>query len=273
MKKFIIVLILMVAPGISTASQDIDKAELIGGLLQEFGIASLLKEMPEIIADGLVQRRKEKGDLTPEQYKQVSQILSDEFNPNEMSKRVIDILSQDFDATLFSSVKQVISSPKAKEMLKLKQGAATPQAFTEIKEIAKEHAKNPVDKDKLELLKQLDDVSAETEFFVAVQALAVNAILQAMDGLKHKAPAEKEGKEGQYLNAIYQDLLRPSQYTTMMTFLYTFKDKTNEDMVEYIQIYRMRNVQWFLRKSMDALTAAARQTSKDAETKIAGLKL
>ena len=106
-----------------------------------------------------------------------------------------------------------------------------------------------------------------------MQALAVNAILQAMDGLKHKAPAEKEGKEGQYLNAIYQDLLRPSQYTTMMTFLYTFKDKTNEDKVEYIQIYRMRNVQWFLRKSMDALTAAARQTSKDAETKIAGLKL
>jgi hypothetical protein len=247
----------------AVANAGVNDEPLVRKLLDDFSISTMIEEIPQIIQDGLEQRRRETGD----QFIKIRSIFNKLFSAENIHAKVVEALNHKFNETHYKSVEKVLTTPEAKTLINIKQKSTTPEALKAIRELAQQHEDFPLSEHRLDLLQKFDEASAETEFFIATQALSVNAILQAMNVVKGTPATHHEDKD-KLLQVMYEQFQRPSKFTTMMTFRYIFRDSTDEEVERYIGIYRTRSVRWFLGETMQALKSVMLELTDEAVARL-----
>lgn len=251
-----------------------DGQKNIRELLTKFGITALVADIPITIKNGLLQKEEEKGIKKKVALEKVSKIV----NENYSSEIILDSilarlmkteLSTEFQNARYDSIQKLLTSESALKLVALKEKSRSTEAAEEIKKIALQHEDNPMEKARLQLLESFDNAAADTEFSIAAQALSIEAILKITNTTEVAESKKPQNESNQdVLSSTYELLLRPSKYTTMMTLQYTFKPVSDDELKQYILIYRQKQVQWLLQNVMVALSGTMQDATNKAIQKI-----
>jgi len=254
-------------------SAEIDQKS-INLLLAKLGVVALIDGIPDILKHGLVQKQQEQGIAKSQYRDNVTKIVNAYFSKekllNDVSARLMKTkLSPQFQNARYQSVLKLLTSNISVKLLALKDDARTSEAASEIQKLAALHDRTPLPKQRLLLLESYDNAAADTEFFVATQALSIDAILKithAFRVINNKKVLPEKNQN--VLSSTYQLLLRPSRYTTMMTLQYMFKQSSEQDIKQYILIYRQKQLQWLLQNTMLALSDVMQTATQQALDRI-----
>jgi hypothetical protein len=219
-------------------------------VMRELGMFEVVRDIPQMLADGLAQQRREAGESETEQAARTAleKSLNARFNERELMERVRAQLIKRYDASRYSTLQRLLQSPIARKALSLKKDALSESATEEIRKLARNYSEKDHDKERLALLRQLDDASGDTEFFVAAQALAIYALAR----VKQPGSDASLAVDGM-LQQTYEQLIRPSRFTTTMTYLHAYRAQSVDEIGQFVDLYSFADVQWFLAGFMDAL--------------------
>ncbi len=251
-----------------------DGQKNIRELLTKFGMTALVAAIPITIKNGLLQQEQEKGIKKKVALEKVSKIV----NENYSSEIILDSilarlmkteLSTEFQSARYDSIQKLLNSESALKLVALKEKSRSAKAVEEIKKIALQHEDNPMKEARLQLLESFDNAAAETEFSIAAQALSIEAILKITNAAEAAESKKSQNESNQdVLSSTYELLLRPSKYTTMMTLRHTFEPVSDEELKQYILIYRQKQVQWLLQNVMVALSDTMQDATNKAIQKV-----
>lgn len=245
------------------------KADLaINALLRDLAIYDLMRDIPQTISDGLVQRQSEISGIPADQQERLTMVARDIFSEAELAKRVRAALRKDFNESRYATLQRLSQSPVGKRVTELKRAAYTPQATEAIRKLAKEHDAKTRDPQRMSLYSQLDDASADTEFFIAAQALAIQSLIRLVKAADGSGQLMDQERTDQMMRATYEQLLKPSRFTTTMTYIHAFQELSPDDLQQLLQFYRFGDVQWFLGKVMTAMVDSMEQASAEAEKQL-----
>lgn len=235
----------------------------IHAVLRDLGVYELIRDVPQTINDGLEQRRREQVDRSASDWERISAVARTEFSEAAIARRIRAQLQLTYDDARYAVLQRLLQSAPAQRLLQAKREALTPKATEAIRALAKDHDSRTRDRDRMNLLEELDNASADTELFVAAQALAIHALVRLTDALDRSAPSMTQERKDALLNITYDQLLRPSKFTTTMTYLYAFETHSNDELGRYIDIYRFGDTQWLLRQIMQALNTAMEEATAE----------
>lgn len=264
----LILALLTSANMVSAAEQAPENKKLIEDLLADLGIVSYLNDIPKIMQDGLNQRqqeRQERGESSRDYIDQLSPVVKQYFSRQQILAHVSASLAQLLKEERYTTLKRLFASPRVKNLMATKESMRSVEAIEAIKNLATEHEDRNIKKYRLDLIDEFDNATAETEFFVAVQALSIESILKLSNAYSVKIDKKTlPGIKGDVLSSTYGMLLRPSKYNTMMTFRHMFRNNDDDDIKQAIAVYRQPQVQWLLQNTMVALSAAIQDATTNA---------
>ena len=270
--KLISMLVLMFALAFSTlatAAEGGSKADVaINALLRDLAIYELISEIPQTITDGLEQRQSEHSGLSAPQKERLTAITREYFTEAALAARVRNLLGNDFDETRYATLQRLVQSQVGKRVSEIKRAALSAQAVEAIRKFAKDKHDKAPGPARASLYSQLDDASVDTEFFVASQALAIQSVARLASAAEGKSQDITPERKDLLLRTSYEQLLKPSKFTTRITYDYAFQGVSDDDLKLFIEFYRFGDLQWFLGKVMEALNTAMEQATAEAEKKL-----
>jgi len=254
--------VLFFAVGTSAVAEaqqaDIQKITL--SILDDLGIVDLVNNIPKTMQDGLVQKQQEQGIKRSDYNKKISHVVDTYFARDKILNFITTDLQSQFKVSRLTTIRRLLDSPASRELIKLKSNARSPQGIEAIKELAVQHEDSSLDKERLSLYEALDNAAADTEFYIATQALSIDSIYRINNAInKQQAAAGTD-----LLSSTYGLLLRPSKYTTMMSYQYMFANSSVEEIKQYTLIYRQKQMQVLLGRIMTGLSAAMQDASEKA---------
>ena len=237
-------------------------------LLRDLAIYELIREIPQTISNGLEQRQSEHSAVSANQKKRLIAITREYFTEAALAERVRMQLSKDYDEARYATLQRLVQSQVGKRLSEIKRAALATQASEAIRQYAKEQHDKAPGVERASLYLQLDDASADTEFFVATQALAIQALARLANAAEEKSQDMSPERKDLLLRSSYEQLLKPSKFTTRITYDYAFQGASDDELKLYIEFYRFGDLQWFLGKVMEALSTAMEEATAAAEKKL-----
>lgn len=258
----------------SAHSADKNSRAQVEQMLAMVGILPVVEDIPVIMAAGIRQKFQEQSELgaDTEQFKQlvdpaVKKYFSHDAIMDKMTVRLAPLLQGQRGEAL----KKLLSSSRAKKIVGMKNQSRSEKSLEAIKNVAVDHENKNIPKQRLELLEEFDNATADTEFFIAVQALSIDSILRLSNAYSLKTQNKAfEGMKKNVLASTYELLLRPSRYTTMMTYRHMFRDSSDNDIRRYIELYRQSHVQWLLQNTMVTISTVMEEATIRAVKEIHG---
>ena len=220
-------------------------------ILEQLGFKRLVSDVPEILQNSISQRRKETG-LSEEQYQRVLALYTKAYAPQDILDSLALAVSKKVSSQDLSTLKNLLATEQAQQLQALREQAAGEQGIAAIRELAKAHQSEPVSKNRQTLLETFDEAAADTEFFIAMQALTVYGIMRGFNTLGKNAAENNTGPDA-LLQLIYEQLQRPTRYTIAMTLRYTFRELDDQEVMGYVQLYRFAPLHQFLVHTMEQL--------------------
>jgi hypothetical protein len=178
------------------------------------------------------------------------------------------LLGKDYDEARYAALQRLVQSSGGKRLSEIKRAALSAQATEAIRKFAKDQHDKAPGPARASLYSQLDDASADTEFLVATQALAIQSVARLANAVDAKSQDLTPEKKDLLLRTSYEQLLKPSKFTTRITYDYAFHNLPDDDLKLFIEFYRFGDMQWFLGKVMEALNTAMEQATAEAEKKL-----
>ena len=237
-------------------------------LLRDLAIYELIREIPQTISDGLEQRQSEHSAVSANQKKRLIAVTREYFTEAALAARVRTHLGKDYDEARYTTLQRLVQSQVGKRVSEIKRAALATQAIEAIRKYAKEQHDKAPGLERASLYSQLDDASADTEFFVAAQALAIQALARLTHAVEVKNQDMSPENKDVLLRSSYEQLLKPSKYTTRITYDYAFQNASDDELKLYIEFYRFGDLQWFLGKVMEAVSTAMEEATAAAEKKL-----
>jgi hypothetical protein len=253
----------------SKAAEGGVKADLaINGLLRDLAIYDLMRDIPQTIGDGLAQRHSERSSTPASQWDRLVATTQEYFTEASLAERVRALLGKGYDETRYATLQRLVQSPIGRRFSEIKRASLSPQAADAIRKFAKDQHDKAPGPERAALYLQLDDASADTEFFVAAQALAIQTVVRLAKTADGKGQDMSQEAKDLLLRTSYEQLLKPSKFTTRITYDYAFQGVSDDDLKLYVEFYRFGDMQWFLGKVMEALNTAMEQATNAAEQKL-----
>ncbi len=254
---------------LSVAAENDPKADVaINALLRDLAIYEIIHDIPQTITDGLEQRRSEQAAITAKQRERLTATTSEYFTEAALAGRLRALLGKEFDEVRYATLQRLVQSQAGKRLSEIKRAALSAQATEAIRKFAKDQHDKAPGPARASLYSQLDDASADTEFLVATQALAIQSVARLANAADGKSQDLTPEKKDLLLRASYEQLLKPSKFTTRITYDYAFHDLSDDDLKLFIEFYRFGDMQWFLSKVMEALNTVMEQATAEAEKKL-----
>lgn len=235
-------------------------AEQVQTLMTQLGFDVLLADIPDVLANSIEQKQKETGEFTPQRARELNELYRRHYRPEQLLADIARAVEGRVSATHLQQVANLLTSKQGQKLLALQQAATSDKAFEEIRALSRRHKEEALTPERQKLLESYDNACARTEFFVAAQALAIYGIMHGFHelGLQAQDTSNVEAM----LNLIYQQLHRPSRYTVFLTLRYTFRDVSDKELMDYVQMYRFGPMQKFLQAIMAAMQEVLLERSR-----------
>ena len=246
-------------PTIAHSAVEDEKVQ-VEDLLLLSGMMQIIDDIPVIMNAGIEQKKQEKqsrGKPVKKYLQLVEPAIKEHFSRKAMLQNISKTLDSLLNGQRPAALRNLLNSSLAKQIVEMKRASRTQKSTLAIKNMADDHDLDNISKERLALLEEFDNATADTEFFVAVQALSIESILKLNNAYSIKTTNKSiSGLDGDVLSSTYNLLLRPSRYSTMMTYRHMFRDSSEGKIRQYITLYRQSHFQWLLKNTMVAISEA-----------------
>jgi len=235
-----------------------DKNLLAKEVLELSGTKKQISQIPQFLEGSLAGQ---KGKLDEQTFNTLCNIMRDAFKAETLYENLESTFIKNIDTKTLKDTKLWYQSELAKKITKLEIKASTPDSMQEMQKFAENFQKTPPPQSRIALAKDLDNYSKSTE-------MTLNMILGItegiMTGINASLPAKQKMKHTDLKKQIdtTQAMLKPSiESTTLVSFLFTYKDLTDKEFESYVSFHKSKVGQTFNKSLWKAMNHSFSQAS------------
>jgi len=236
--------------------------KLVQELLTASGVRKSFDQIPEKVLQGAQQSSVRPRD--PAVVAEVEKIMQDAFRSERFHKRVQDTLIKDFDRKRVETLIAAFRSPLAKKMVELEGAKVEPGA---VATFARELAKSPPPKARIDLVQRLDAVTRASEITVEIVVTTTRAMVAGATGGDAKQMAAFDKRFG----AQREKLAEVLRNAVQVTFAYIYRDVTDADLGEYLKLYEGEDGKWLMERVAAGMIDEFRSAGEQAGERIAAV--
>jgi len=234
------------------------------------GLTATIVQVPEQMQAGLhTSQQGNRGNISGTDYGALKKIFSDTFSAEAIKHDVVEYLGQSYDKNRYTSLVELLQSPLAKRMTALEVATGTPDEFKNMLQYATGLATNPPSAERVALVAELDKVSHATKLTATLQIETLRSMLGAFASYSPGEESATKEKLNHIINDGREQIVTTAHQLVLVSYLYTYRDVSNEDLRKYIAIYRNADLQWYLDTASSALVRAIENSSFAAGRRIA----
>jgi len=234
------------------------------------GLTATIMQVPEHMQAGLqTSQQTKQSSISGTDYGTLQKIFSDTFSAQAIKQDVVEYLGQTYDQGRYTSLVELLQSPLAKRMTALEVATGTPEEFQNMLHYATDLATDPPSAKRVALVAELDKVSHATELTATLQIETLRSMLGAFASYSPEGDSATREKMNHIVNGGREQIVTTAHQLVIVSYLYTYRDVSDEDLNNYIAIYRNTDLQWYLDTASSALVKAIENSSVAAGRRIA----
>lgn len=253
-------------------AQELDKKQikLIERVLTVSGVKKQLEGIGDMVKE---QVTKSQDKLGPEAYAKINQSITQAYDADILYADILEYFKTHFNEERLSAIVEWYKSPTAKKITKLEIEASSPEGKEEMRKFAQQMALKPPRRETVTLIQRLDEVTNGSGLTLAVYTTTTRELLKAMNSV---APPDKQATEAkleEIMSNIKKNVQPTLKYATLVDFLYTYRNLSEEELNKYISFYRTDSGEWLVTNLNDALLNAVANAAKKIGKEIAAVAL
>lgn len=247
-------------------AQAADKRAQIDTMLERSGFNKLLQYVPDFAQAVLKQSS---GALEPEVNSALSAAFSDAFATPTVQRDVVAIISAHYDEARASAYIEHLRSPISLRMAALERSTSDPANLDDFKAFAASLQETPPVAARSRLIQRLDQANRATEFSIDMQTAFFKAIFVAIDPVMEADMRLGDGELEKMVDEVRTSLDERLRYNTRLSYLYAFRDVSNEELEDYIELCESESYRWAIQLLGNAMISALNQAADRAAASMA----
>lgn len=241
---------------------EVPPEKLVEELLTASGVRKSFDQIPEKVLQGAQRSSARPND--PAVVAAVEKIMQEAFRSERFHKRVQASLLKDFERKRVEALLAAFRAPLAKKLVELEGAKVEPQA---VAEFAKGLAKNPLPKERIDLVQRLDAVTRAGEVTTEIVLTTTRAMVSGATGgdAKQMAVFDKQ------MDAQRGKLAEVLRNAVLVTFAYIYRDVSDADLGEYLKLYESDDGKWLMERLVSGMIEEFRSAGEEAGGQIAAV--
>lgn len=235
-----------------TAAAD-DKSALINEVLNLAGVDKQLEEISRF-AKNEIETRKEV--LAESDYLSLKNGMSSIFASEKLRQAVAKNLEQPARDARFTAWRDTLKQPLITKMAQLENQASGEAAFHELNTYAEKLQHFPPPPARVELVTRLAKATYATELAMDSHIAVTKALLRLINPSLPENKRLDTKKEDQILTDLRSQLAENLKDVAMITYLYTYREVSDEELNQYATLYETSPGQWITESLVKAIRAA-----------------
>lgn len=237
----------------------------VNEILEQTGFNKLIQHIPDFAQSVLKQSS---GALEPEMNSALSAAFNQAFASDAVKRDVTHTLNAHYNAEHAQGFLKQLQSPIAKKMGELESRTSDPALRSDMESFAKALSNKPAPKSRSALVARLDKANRTTDFSVDMQTAFFKAIFTAIDPVMEADMRISEDELGKMVNEVRNSLEENVAYSTKLSYLYAFRDISDEELTAYIELGESADYRWGIQLLGNAMISALNQASDRAALKM-----
>jgi len=249
-----------------------DPSGSIDEMLKLSGLKAQVGQIPvEIKSDFVRQQQSAEFKLTPKNSDRILKILMEAYNASDLERSVVDDFKEHYDSAHAAAELEILRAPLSRKMTKLEMAASAPEGRRQMENYAKALRSDPPGPERIALVKRLDRVTGTTDLGVDLLAAISMVNIRISNDFN---PPEKRLNQDQLEQAadrMRKEMSGPVENSTLVSFLYMYRDVPDSELKEYVDLYDNETTEWFTHLVKGALVRALTAAAGRAGNQIAKL--
>lgn len=261
MKKALLLFVVFTSCFASIGYAEEGELSLVEQALNVSGFRKVIDQASEQIIAAI---KDNPGKFPPEFFRKFNAVINDSFRSKDIYARVISTLLDNFNREKLLKVIEFSGSPLGKKMTEFEVEAGNLDAAAKMAAFFNEIKFNPPQPRRMDLVKELNSATGSSEkaleISLAISSVFAKAKVQLLPPQKRYSTGELELQLRQK-----KEMLRPAlEAQTEQVFLYTYRNATDGELSEYIDLIKSDAVKWFNDTTSSSLIGALIEASKRA---------
>jgi hypothetical protein len=244
-----------------------EREALIEEALTLSGVRKQIEVLPTQVRAGAEAAQ---SSMPPRERALVAKIIGEAFRSAPILASVRTAFQQRYDPMQMGLLLVQLRTPLARKMTELEGEAFAPDFIQKLRAFVAQLKDAPPAQGRMARLAQLDAISGTTDLMLELRVAAIAAAVKALSPLM---PPERRIASAR-VDAAARDLVGRQRDTTgqetLLTFLYVYRDATEQELDEYIGIGGSESGRWFQDVYRKALLQALTASTERAVRGVAG---
>lgn len=275
MKKSFWLLALVLVLTLPVPAQEADgEAEarvLLEEVLDLYGVKAQVDQLPGLLQ---AQLENEESGYPPEVYGVLREAFGEAYRADVLYQTLLEHMAGNAEPGHLRAAREWLRGPVARKLVQMEIAASSPQAQEELQSFMDGFdADTPESRERLRLIQALDEAGGATEVALAVSVETVRAVVRGVQPLlpeDKRMPAPEIERE---IGRLEIQLQMTMQYGTWLSLLYTYREASDDELMEYLAFLESAEGNWLNHAAGDALIEAIRVAGQEAGRRIAGAAL
>ncbi len=231
-----------------------------------YGVKDQLAQVPALLEAQMAQK---KGEIDPELHGQLTGILVDSYQGETLYAHVLRYFETHAEPAQVEEALAWLNSPLSKKMTEFEVEAATPEGQQQLQQFAAGLGSNLPSDARVALVMRLDEATRATDLSVNMLASVTRAMIEGTQPLL--PPGKKISEEDLEMQIEYMKAaLKPTlKSTILISFLYTYRAASDEELEQYAGYWESESGQWLNRITGEAWLEAMSAAGREAGGRIA----
>lgn len=242
MPLFLLLISLLILPVVSVSQGTHIKSEDVKKFLDESGIMHQISEIPLIISE---QFEAEASRFEPETRAKIRAAIIDAFREEQLVSDAVSFILADVQQAQIVHVMDWLERPLTQKMNELELSASS----EDVEELRNAYfmslENNPPSQTRIDIILDFDDLTNTTDHTVYFISDLYLTLIQAMNPfLPVQEQVSREDLEVMR-EMIVREMYNSYKNVTVMMNLFTYREVTDRELIEYIDYYRTPSGSWF----------------------------
>ena len=265
--------VLMIVCAQAASAQDDQARRDVAALMDLSGLSTIIESIPRNMSQSITNEDYlDLSDLSRDDINTLKDILSTTFDTKELQRDIGKQLVAEYTPKRTGKVLALFRAPLARKINGLEEQANSPGAAKDFEQFVAGLALHAPDPDRVELLKQLDQVSHSTEIAIVIQIEIAKTLVQSVSVFDANRRPLSAAQMNDLVLALKDQLSITVRNHILIWSLYAYRSLTDKELKTYIKMYRRDEMQWFIRMSSAALVKAMGRAAENAGRSISTLR-
>lgn len=214
-------------------------------LMKVTGIDDFLVQMPDLVEAGLFMWVQSQQGVTKDQYEKIKVPILKFFSQTYLKLKLGQYFKTKYDGLRFKKIVRLFRSPLSKRMILLENELQTDQGKASLLEYPNYLDKHPPTQQRAELVAKLDKASRSSEVILKTQLHILKNVLLVGSHLANDKTSLSLDQINAILDTVNVQIRQQVLELVMVSFLFTYRDASDIDLQNYIELYNNESLQWY----------------------------